>query len=296
MTEFDSELAAGLPMRFRHLAGELRRAGGHPNADREFERLLFRVSHVMRDAFDMRRLPEPILNVLDHENLFDLSKSPGKNLFWQLHAAFAVVGYWEPHKFVEPIEDLGDGTYYGGDSAIFLQPGPVSLVWPRVFESILCHEGGLGNDPDIQEIFKTALVEQQFTIMGYYATACDLLAEWIEDHANDDHGDHDDRVQPGDGLHCDDTIFVWGGKPYTSIGTTIAPVLRVLMKGYRQGRDSTTDEFEAALGGEIKNGFGSLFSVGKSPNKTTHPVRSVIFPPHGKGRVKYRLINPAEVK
>lgn len=169
----ESDVAHGLTLRFRHLAGELRRASGHPNADREFERLLLRVSGALRDAFYTRRLPGLILDACDQE------KSSGLNLFWEFQMAFSVVGYWEPYEFVEPDWEADDGEYVVGDRAVFLRPGPISLAWPGVFDSILC-EDRLSNDADVQAIFGTALVEQQFTIMGYYATACDLLADWIE--------------------------------------------------------------------------------------------------------------------
>lgn len=113
-----------------------------------------------------------------------------------------------------------------------------------------------------------------------------------KEYANEERGD---PIPPGYGLQCNDTVFVWDDT-YVGITTTIAPVLKVLERAYRQGRDATTDEFESVLGAEIKNGFGSLFRMGKYPNKTIHPVRSAIWPPHGMGRKKYRLIDPVKVK
>ena len=178
------QAAKGLALRFRHLAGELRRADGHPNADREFERLLLRMTRALRDSFDRRQLPSPILIALDND------KSSGLNLFWELQLAISVVGYWDPCVFTEPYEDCDDNTWYGGQRAVFLKPGPVSSVWPGVFEDILCHDGWCCDEIDLQAIFSMALTEQRFTIMGYYATACDLLADWIENHADDDHDDH----------------------------------------------------------------------------------------------------------
>jgi hypothetical protein len=181
--ESNSNTPQGLPLRFRHLAGELRRASGYTDAGREFERLLDRVSRVFVDAYGARRLPSPILETLDKR------KSSGLDAFWEYRFALTVVGYWEPYEFVEPREELDEGTFIGGGRSIFLVPGPVSLVWPGVFENILC-DARISDDADVRKIFATALDERRFTIMGYYATACDLLADWIENHADDDHDDH----------------------------------------------------------------------------------------------------------
>jgi hypothetical protein len=117
----------------------------------------------------------------------------------------------------------------------------------------------------------------------------DAWTQWIENHANEN---NDDRILPGDGLQCGDTVFVWGGKPYTSITTTIAPLLRVLEKAYQHRRDATLPEFEAALGVRILDGFGRCFDVGKYPNKRKHEVWETIVGKRG----KYRLIDPAEAK
>jgi len=176
---------------------------------------------------------------------------------------------------------------------LFYRPGLVALEWLDVFPDIYISVVDDLSDDEIENLSCNSLSENKFEIFGYYATACELLAEWIENHADDD---HDNPIPPGDGLRCDDTVFVWGGKPYTIITPTMVPVLKVLLQAYRQCREATTDEFEAALGVEIKNGFGSLFRVGKSPHKTIHPVRSIILPPHKKGRKKYRLIDPVEAK
>jgi hypothetical protein len=176
---------------------------------------------------------------------------------------------------------------------VSLRPGLIGRLRPNVFQSVtrLFRDGELPSP-------KALIESSRFIVIGYYAAACELLAELVVEclHDTDDAADnHDDRILPGDGLQCGDTVFVWGGKPYTSITPTIAMVLKVLLKAYRDSREATVPEFEHSLG-EIRNGFGSLFVVGKSPNKTIHPVRSTILPPHGKGRAKYRLIDPIKGK
>lgn len=207
-----------LVLRFRHLAVELRRADGHPNADREFERLLMRMTRALKDSFNERQLPVPILNALDAD------KSSGLNLFWEVQLAISVVGYWDPCVYTEPYEDYDDKTRYGGQRAVFLKPGPVSSVWPGVFEDILCHDGWCCDDIDLQAIFSMALTEQRFTIMGYYATACDLLAEWIENHADDDHGDQ-------------------GGEPAVVVAADHAAAKSVLPPQYDSHVDLQMDEW-----------------------------------------------------
>lgn len=324
MAELD--VAHGLTLRFRHLAGELRRASGHPNADREFERLLLRVSGALRDAFDTRRLPGLILDAVDQ------NKSGGLNLFWELQLALDVVGYWSPCEFIEPVEECDDGTLLGGHRAIFLEPGPISLAWPGVFDSILC-EDRLSSDADVQAIFRTALVEQQFTIMGYYATACDLLADWIEENptGSDGRGHYLDKTMrcdsaadvrvrliilanqiagfrdedpglfqmfqqmdyPEPGPDCsfdpDSRLLIWHGRHY-SLTKNMAGVIGVLFKAWEKGRPivSLDSIKNVVFASALNESLGKVFRRGDG---STDPVYDVI---ETVGQGLYRLADPPQ--
>lgn len=290
--------AEGLALRFRHLAGELRRASGHADAKREFRRLWGSMATLMLDAYKRRRLPKPFLDEIDR----DIPSFIKIDHVVDLTIPSRVVGYTEPIEELLPDVVKDDGTIVKGNRFVYLKPGSITSVWPGMFEDIWCADSDddpervidyywghkFRNDADIERIIKTAVDNNRFQIIGYHATACDLLAEWIENHADDDQGD---PIPPGDGLQCDDTIFVWGGKTYTNITPAMGPLLKVLMRAYRSGRDATLPEFEA-VSGEIKDGFGRCFDIGKHPNRSKHPVWKLI----NGGRGKYRLIDPVKAK
>jgi len=247
---------------------ELRRYNGLEDAEYS---LLGKLGSTLSDAFDTNAMPSPILDAIaaNHTELQDSDRRA--NCLVKL-----VIGF--------------QGEPAGPDrmNVVFIGPGYIMNVWPEVFAYAWCYDT---NDHEISQTITTALVKHRFEIFGMYATACELLAEWIENHADDDHDDHDNPIPPGDGLHCDDTVFVWGGKTYTSITPAMGPLLKVLMSAYRQGRDATLPEFEA-VAGEIKDGFGRCFDVGKHPNRSKHPVWELIKG----GRGKYRLIDPVKAK
>lgn len=281
-----------LACRLRHIGGEFRDLRRIEYASSVELSLYFRLSATLVHAVHSKALPEAILSAVVSEQT-PLGPSFSK-YFWELALSNAVLGYSESDfdVYTNPEEyDDENMCCWGGERVVILTPGFVAKAWPQVFDVI--HSHALKADEDPEQVANELSKEKRFEILGYRAQSCELLADWIESHANDD---HDDRILPGDGLQCGDTVFVWGGKPY-SITPNIADALKVLMKAYRDGRDAIGPEFETALGEEtMKNGFGSLFRVGKSPNKSIHPVRFLINPlPNKGGRSKYRLIDPAEL-
>lgn len=290
----DVDSAKGLPLRFRHLAGELRRASPHPNAAREFERLRFRASHALRDAFAARLLPTPILDEFGSPG-----SSTGTNVFWEYQPIHFFVGYCEPSEYLEPLEyDEESGCCSGGHRAVFLKPGAVSLVWPGVFESVFC--GDFPDTPqfDVKEIARTAWVDERFTIMGYYATACELLADWIENHTNNDR-EHDGKPdQDGgdtmsdlaDGLYASRDLFVWGGKRYDRLTNKMKDVLAVLWKEFPSGRKVCLDEMMRRVPGNWEGGFYKCFRCKRGGVDGVHPVKEIV-----QGRGTYRLIDPKEI-
>lgn len=270
MMDVDKIPAQSLTLRFRHLAGEIRRASGHGDAEREFERLLFRVSGALWDTLNARRLPEVILRLLDGD-------TPTGFLSWVSREGFFydpptydpreidnqltlnLLGYHKPYVFFEPPKLANDENCGDRSSVAFLKAGPISKVWPGVFEDICIavsghHPHDIGNwksadwpwiamceveaanDRVVQRIFREGVNDNRFTIMGYYATACDLLADWIEAHPD---GDRDDRVTRylahKDGLSDDERTLSWGGGVFP-IGTGSGKVIRLLVDSYHKGK------------------------------------------------------------
>jgi len=338
MTVHNLDLAQGLSLRFRHLAGELREA-------RRSEKHLREISEITSELYlDLIfALGEKLLPPVIHEAVLkpnsggwdaiigyefktckaSLKKSnpsliPDLGLDYQLWCESMSKELNVPANI---IQEAFDSTPWDGVKKHFsiirngrtewfhltdvtrdpkdiveINPGFISMVWPDVFKPIF-HELS-GSVSDTEDAINRAIEAERFRITGYVALAYEKLAEWIENHADDDHDDHDNPIPPGDGLKCNDTVFVWGGKTYTSITPNISDALKVLMKAFRESRDATKPEFENVLSEvTMKNGFGSLFMVGKSPNKKPHPVRSIILPlPNQGGRGKYRLIDPVKAK
>lgn len=277
-----------LACRLRHIGGEFRDLRRIEYASSVELSLYFRLSATLVHAVHSKALPEAILSAVVSEQT-PLGPSFSK-YFWELALSNAVLGYSESDfdVYTNPEEyDDENMCCWGGERVVILTPGFVAKAWPQVFDVI--HSHALKADEDPEQVANELSKEKRFEILGYRAQSCELLADWIESHANDD---HDDRILPGDGLQCGDTVFVWGGKPYTSITTTIAPLLRVLEKAYQHRRDATLPEFEAALGVRILDGFGRCFDVGKYPNKRKHEVWETIVGKRG----KYRLIDTAEAK
>jgi hypothetical protein len=277
-----------LVYRLNHLAVEFRDLRRSELAMNALESLYFRLNSTLSLAVHKKLLPEPILNeVCANESSFVPSLS---NFFWELALSNSVLGYSSSNfdVYTDPVEYNDEYMCSsGGGRIVFLSPGYIAKAWPNVFDSI--YSGVLSDSDDPEQIALNLWQEKRFEIIGYYANSCELLAEWIENHGSDD---NNERILPGDGLQCDDTVFVWDGKPYPSIGPTIAPLLRVLMKAYQHRRDATLPEFEAALGVRILDGFGRCFDVGKYPNKRKHEVWETIVGKRG----KYRLIDTTEAK
>lgn len=71
------------------------------------------------------------------------------------------------------------------------------------------------------------------------------------------------------------------------------PILKLLERAFREGRDATLAECEDAAGKPIQDGLAKIFDVGRHPNRKKHEVWAVVEKV-AKGR--YRLIDPAEVK
>lgn len=265
--------AKGLALLLRHYSREFRDARMIASGDWRHEMVMIanRMSYQITILIEL--LPTPIKA--------RAQELAGEYNLWDLSAFFNIVGYLGS----EVVEVDDDGRRH---KVLQLPAGLIALQWPDLFESMfVCVVTDLSDD-EIKACADVFFVENKFRIFGMYATACDLLADWIENHADDDQVD---PIPPGDGLQCDDTMFVWGGKTYTSITPAMGPLLKVLMRAYRYGRDATLPEFEAAAG-EIKDGFGRCFDVGKHPNRSKHPVWKSIKG----GRGKYRLIDPVKAK
>lgn len=102
-----------------------------------------------------------------------------------------------------------------------------------------------------------------------------------------------EHIFPGDGLNVSRQLFQWGGKNFPKVTPSMMPILKLLERAFREGRDATLAECEDAAGKPIQDGLAKIFDVGRHPNRKKHEVWAVVEKV-AKGR--YRLIDPAEVK
>ncbi|WDQ19010.1 hypothetical protein [Rhodopirellula sp. P2] len=81
-------------------------------------------------------------------------------------------GYWIPA--ISPVEYDEETKTIVSPSAYFLEPGKIKVLSPGLFKSIFCEI--YCEEDDERVVAERLWCEHQFSILGYYATACELLA------------------------------------------------------------------------------------------------------------------------
>lgn len=173
--------ALGMARKLRFLAGKYRelKPFAFNGADwplfHRWQDITQKLSFLLERLARVNALPDAILqNVRFGDNSYGA-------LFYS--PAMAAIGYrW-----------MTTETTHGGGGCFFelpvLAPGPIGQVWPEIFNSIEIEEAQHCERSEIEEKCRDSVLWYLFEILGYYETACDLLADWIENHADDDQGD-----------------------------------------------------------------------------------------------------------
>ena len=97
-------------------------------------------------------------------------------------------------------------------------------------------------------------------------------------------------AQLKDGLRELEQSFVWGGVRFDELTPTIVDVLKLLHKGYQEGRPISLLEMDEHGFVAEHQSFYKIFKVKRAGKKFMHPVRSIVV-----GRGSYRLIDPRMV-
>jgi len=160
-----------------------------PGLVRAESRLRDEMSRALARAYRAGMLPLPIAEKITAVE--DELRSAGRvSLYVDVGIGLAsdVIGY------VDAVGLDQDGEP-GGDN-LFLCPGSISLVWPEVFVSIYAAEV-VDDGTKIETAFDAQSIV--YFVLGYYAEASRMLADWIEGHFGDRLAEPvGDEIEPDD--------------------------------------------------------------------------------------------------
>ncbi len=128
------------------------------------------LEEALGDAYAAKLLPHSIC-----EAVATLNSEKSRPFLW------AIFGYLGP--YVGPYVDESLNCEDAEGLYLTLEPGFISLEWPDVFSPLGYQR--LDDFPSMSDAVDVAITEQRFRMLGYYATACDLIAKWIEDRVDD---------------------------------------------------------------------------------------------------------------
>lgn len=167
-----SMTAMGLAEKLRHLATEFRDVRQHQNWRGELTWLINRVSQLELDLES--------LGLMQHEKCDSPPERKGNLSFW--HRGFReIFGYL--HGEVSDVPESDE--LHRGQKYLALKPGAVAILRPGLFEPIYFAVVGADADAnEIEERTEDAIDQHYFQVLGYYARACELLADWIDGKAN----------------------------------------------------------------------------------------------------------------
>ncbi len=167
--------ALAIARRLRHMGQELRELRPLLQGDEALWRKeLIKASGMLggegAELVERCLLPQSILDAIDsdpdrHGNLYKYS-------LLQI-----ILGYIDFDVFDR------EGVKVEEHGYLFLRPGLVSCEWPEIFEPILGEYVESSHEAKNQA--STLFIEHRYQIIGYYAKACELLAEWIEKNNRD---------------------------------------------------------------------------------------------------------------
>jgi hypothetical protein len=162
----------------RHLGAEFRIVRGMPDAAWESHKLKVRLARTLLETYNACLLPDSLHEAVETQVAAfgeDVVQDPMK-----LGQEIAIRLCHDEDTTVEWIigyRTLRHGPSMGDTLCYVFSPAAVSTIWPKVFKDVM-----LFVKDESEEELSRAIDEVRFTLIGYFASACELLGEWIENH------------------------------------------------------------------------------------------------------------------
>lgn len=194
-----AKVAHDLALQFRFFGNEIREMRRiHDPDEHEFTRLFNRLGSALGDVFHAGLMPSQIADAMAEfiARRPDFTQALVIPIFGYVHAP-----NFNPSLAYQIVDKNSSGC-----SGRFLEikPGYVALVWPKVFDSIYLEIPAEEQHLDANSFGDPGLDQERFQFLGYYAAACELLADWIDKHHCDGPGateNANNAPSLTDGLH-----------------------------------------------------------------------------------------------
>jgi hypothetical protein len=274
----DHDKAKSLVLRFRHYATEFRSARNYNPKRNEKLAIPSRLTATIIEAIENLLAPDELVRRYNTKKAKYLVYR--RATFFRDSVGFRAVVSVIP----DPDEWAIVPTY-----SVYLKPGWAARLWPGVFRKI--HVGLYSSKKVAEAAKRNAIHQYRFDVLGYYAQACDLLADWIENHAIDEQSTDD---HPADGLDKEGKAFTWGGVRFDRLTPAMMRVLGLLLDERKKGHPNVPALFirsraEVAIDSGMKS---QVFKLNRKGWPPVHPVSEIV---QDNGDATYRLIDPDKV-